>query len=392
MLVVPLRFLRGYVSFCVKGKFPERFLNITNKYGIGLWGVTPVDGGFEAFMYVSDYKTIRTTARKSRVTLKIKEKYGLPFLAEKYKPRAGLAVGFVAGILIMLVLSNFVWSISVLGAENISDTYIRQVLSDNGVDVGVYKNNIDVDKIARDTILKIDEIGWMSLNITGNLISVEIKEKVKKPDIDKNTNPCNIKAKADGVVTNIKVTSGTTKVLKGSGVAKGDLLVSGITELKTDALQYVRANGEIFADVTYSKKTAIPKEYNYAYLSDNKINRKQLGVLWSEFPCSISFDSYSEFVSVINTENLFVNDTVLPLKIKTQTDNEVLYKKAIYDKAKAKKIFENEALLYEVFEKSDGALVDRKFNIVESKTEVLCQIDYVFNENIAEKIDFSVTE
>ena len=76
MLVVPLRFLRGYVSFCVKGKFPERFLNITNKYGIGLWGVTPVDGGFEAFMYVSDYKTIRTTARKSRVTLKIKEKYG----------------------------------------------------------------------------------------------------------------------------------------------------------------------------------------------------------------------------------------------------------------------------------------------------------------------------
>lgn len=392
MFIKLIRFLRGYVKFSITGKFPERFLNIAARHGILLWGAVPKDGGLQAFMYVRDYKKIRQTAGKLRIKLRVQKKYGLPFIVKKYKTRIGLPVGFAVGILIMLVLSNFIWSISISGTESLSDTYIRQVLADNGVQVGVLRNSIDVDEVAREVMLRVDKIGWMSLNITGDLISVEIKEKTVKPDIKKEEEPCNLKAKADGVITNIKVKNGTAKVVKGSGVVKGDLLVSGIVKLKTEELLYTNAKGEVMADVRSSKNFSVPVKYDYAYLSDNSIERKQVGILWNEFPCSISFENFSEFVTVNKSENVAVNDVVLPMRVNTQKENEVLKEKVSLDKNKAERLFNNEALLYEVFEKSDSKVVDRKMNIINGEKYMLCKTEYIFNENIAEKIKFSVTE
>lgn len=392
MLVSLIRFTRGYVDFKASGKFPERFLNITSRYGVNLWNANPVEGGLEASMNVSDYRRIRTIARKSKVKLRIVEKHGLPFIVSRYRIRLGLPAGAFAGLILILVLSNFIWSISITGTRSISNTYLRQVLSDNGVSIGAYKNNLDVEEIERDTILNVGEIGWMSINITGNVVSVEVKEKAEKPEISENKSPCNIKAKSDGVITKINVRSGTTQVLKGSGVAKGDLLVSGITETKLETIEYMHASGEIYADVIANKELKLPKTYNYNSISENKINKNQITFLWLEFPCSLAFERYDNYVQSFRTDNLYINNTVLPIGIRTQTDYEMKTESISPDKSSAEKIFENEALLYEAFEKSDSTVVSRKINIRESDKVFLCDIDYTFNENIAEEVAFSVTE
>ena len=163
MLVQLIRFFRGYVDFTANGKFPERFLNITSRYGINLWNAKPSKHSINASMYISDYRKIRLAAKKSGVKTRINAKHGLPFFANKYKPRIGIPIGAAAGIILILVLSNFIWSVSVTGAQTVSETKIKQVLSEYGVKTGGYKNNLDVDKIERDTMLEIDEIGWMSV-------------------------------------------------------------------------------------------------------------------------------------------------------------------------------------------------------------------------------------
>ncbi|MEE1319070.1 MAG: sporulation protein YqfD, partial [Ruminococcus sp.] len=256
MMVGVIRFFRGYVDFSAEGKFPERFLNITSRNGVSLWNAQPVKNGLEGSMYISDYRKIRRTAKKSKVKTKITAKHGLPFFTAKYKNRIGLPIGTALGIILLLVLSNFIWSVKITGNESVSTTKIAEILYESGIRTGGYKNNLDVQKICRDTMLDIEEIGWMSVNLTGNIASVEIKEKAQKPELNTNTNPSNIKAKCDGVITDIKATKGTTKVLKGSGVAEGDLLVSGITETKLNTLQYVHAEAEVYADV-YSQKELI---------------------------------------------------------------------------------------------------------------------------------------
>ena len=392
MLVQLIRFFRGYVDFTASGKFPERFLNITSRYGINLWNAKPSKHSINASMYISDYRKIRLAAKKSGVKTRINEKHGLPFFVNKYKPRIGIPIGAAAGIILIIVLSNFIWSVSITGAQTVSETKIKQVLSENGVKTGGYKNNLDVQKIERDTMLEIDEIGWMSVNLTGNIASIEIKEKAQKPKIDSSTTPCNVKAKCDGVITDIKAKKGNVQVKKGSGVAKGDLLVSGIIETKMNTLQYVRANAEVFADVVYQKETSIKSEYEYTFLSGEKTDRNRAFLLWLEFPCSMSFSSYENSVFSENSKNVICNDVVLPLGIKTSTQSNLESVEKKLTKADAEKIFMNDLLLYEAFEKPKSKVVSRKVNINKTGDEYRCETDYIFNENIAYSEEFSVTD
>lgn len=392
MLVGLIRFFRGYVDFTAKGKFPERFLNITARYGINLWNAQPSENGIEASMYISDYRKIRLAAKKSKVKTKITSKHGFPFFVCKYKPRVGIPIGAAAGVILVIVLSNFIWSVSVKGAENVSQSRILQVLYDNGVKIGGYKNSLDVQKIERNTMLKISEIGWMSVNLTGNIASVEIKEKAQKPDIKSETTPCNIKAGCDGVITKINAKKGYVQVPVGSGVAKGDLLVSGITETKMNTIQYVHAEAEVFANVISNKELSIGKEYDYSFINEEKTVRNRAFLLWVEFPCSLSFSSYENSAYTQQSQNVVCNNTVLPLGLKTETQRNIVSVKALPDRKSAEKSFLNALLLYESFEKSDSRVLERKMTVSEKEEEFFCKTEYLFNENIAQSAEFGVTD
>lgn len=392
MLINVVRYAKGWVEFKAIGKFPERLLNITSRFGINLWNAHPCDGGLNASVSISDYRKIRPIARKAKVKIRITKKHGFPFFAQKYKPRIGIPIGAVAGLMLLLVLSNFVWSISVNGTKNVSDAKLLEILAESGVGTGTNKNKLDVQKIERNVLLQVDEIGWMSINITGSLVSVEVKEKAQKPQIDEILNPCNIKANSDGVITKINAKNGETVVKIGSGVTKGDLLVSGTTQTKLETTRYVHAKAEVFADVNSVKELSIAKQYNYFSLAENKTDRNRLQFLWWDFPFSISFNSYENNAYSHNSQNLCINDVVLPLGIKTETDLEATKTEFAPNEDIAKKAFENRLLLYEVFEKSDSSVVERNIIIRSDNENYYCTCNYVFNENIAETVDFSVTE
>lgn len=395
MLVSLIRFFRGYVDFTAKGRFPERFLNITARNGINLWNSHPADGGLCGSMTLSDYRHIRKTARKAKITLRIKQKHGLPFIINKYKPRIGVPIGAALGFAVIMLLSNFIWSISITGTQTISDTYLLKELEKYGVSVGSYKNSINADEVKRAIQISNKKIGWMSLNITGNTVSVEIKENVAKPEIETNKNPCNLKAKCDGVITKTNVKSGVTNVMVGSGVTKGDLLVSGVSESHTerlDTLTYLRASGEVFADVNYNKEIKLNKKDKYYSINENTIERSQLSLLWFELPYSMSFTWFPYYARSYDSQCIIFNDVTLPLGITTQTDYELSELDIAYDAETAKSIFENESLIYELFSKGESSLKNREFQISESNSEYKCKINYIFNENIAECVEFTVTE
>ncbi len=395
MLVSLIRFFRGYVDFTANGMFPERFLNVTARNGINLWNNHPAENGLCGSVTLNDYRHIRKTARKAKVTLRIIQKHGLPFIINKYKPRIGVPVGAALGFAVIMLLSNFVWSISITGTQTISDTYLLGELEKYGVSVGAYKNSINADEIKRAIQISNKKIGWMSVNITGNIVSVEIKENVEKPELETNTNPCNLKAKCDGVITKTNVKNGVTNVMVGSGVAKGDLLVSGVSESHTeryDTLTYLRASGEIFADVNSQKELSLQKKTEYYSPKEDTIERSQISLLWFRLPYSMSFTQFPYYARSYNAQCINLNEVTLPLGITTQTDYELSNIDIAYDAETANNIFENESLIYELFSKGESTLKSRELQISESDSEYKCKINYVFNENIAECVEFTVTE
>lgn len=391
MLLGLIRFFRGSVGFRVTGKAPERFLNISAQRGINIWGAQPYENGIEGFMSVSDYRRVRSAARKAGVRSQITVKRGLPFIAARFKPRIGIPIGTALGIALLIFLSNFIWTIDVIGEKQVSETALKSLLADSGVRIGAYRNAVDTGQAKRDILLKVDKIGWLSVNIVGSHINVEIKEKIEKPELE-NTAPCNLKANADGVITKVTAGEGIAQVKVGSGVAKGDLLVSGVNLTSQNTVRYVRAKGEVLADVISDKELKTPKSFNYNSVTENKTERSQLSFLGARLPCSLSFRSFDSAVYTQSDDSLNINGVDLPLGFVTQTERELKSEKVSCDQKTAEAVFKKYFMLFEIFEKGKSKLVSKQFAAEGTKDGYICKARYVFNENIAESVDFTVQE
>ena len=378
-----LRFCRGYVTFTAKGRFPERLLNLAAGRGINLWNPQPVAGGITGAMSVSDYKRVRPLARRSKCVLRIEKKRGVPFFLRRCRGRAGIPVGAVLGALLIVFLSQFIWSLRIVGADNLSETKVRECLAENGISVGIYKGDIDVDKIERDTLMQLDDIRWLSVNLLGCTADIEVSEKAKKPDI-MSLQPCNIKA--------VKARGGFAEVKEGSGVVKGDLLVSGVKMSKLDTPQFVHADAEVMADIYSERELKIPCRYSYISISENKTERSRLKLFHREFPVSLSFFGCENAAYSEREQTLCLDDTLLPLSVRTETEYALAESTVSLNTEQAQEIFRNAELLYEVFERPAGAVKQRRLTVSEEDGAYVCHFSCVFNENIAEPVEFSVTE
>lgn len=395
MIINLIRWVRGYVDFSAKGKFPERFINLSARNGIKIWNSKPQENGLVGSMSLYDYKKIRKIARKTKLNFKITKKYGMPFFVYKYKNRTGILAGFIVAFLIIHILSQFVWSIDVTPSKSLGKTQIINTLKDNGIYVGAKLKNIDEEKIERNIILSVDEVSRLSINKLGNKISVGVIEKIKKPEISENKNPCNLKASKDGVITDIKVSKGATKILKGSGVVKGDLLVSGIIEPKEGILEYVHANGVVLANVESEEEFTIKSKYMYDVLTDDIRNNYICNFLCFEFPCSLNLKSQNQEIKQYNSYNFIFNNTQMPIKFIEEKGISTLEKNINLNEKQALQIAEDNSILYEIFNKKESTLVSKKIQLCNNKNDnkdfYNVKVSYIFNENIAQKSEFSVT-
>ena len=391
MLLGIIRFFKGTVSFRAQGRSPERLLNLTAQRGVLLWNVRPSPQGLEGEMAARDYRRIRPLARKAAVRTTVLKKSGFPFLAAAYRGRAGLAVGAALGAALLVFLSQFLWTIDVVGQEHVSEARLRALLAESGVKTGTLCRGVDAGQVKRDILLKVEDISWLSVNIVGCHANVEIKEKTRKPENDGDT-PCNLKAKEDGVITKITVGEGVTEVKKGSGVAKGDLLVSGVSAAREGTVRYLHAEGEIMADVISEKEFKLPKEDDYISLTENKAERRQLGFLIFRFPCTLSFRFFASAARTEEADWLAADKTALPLGFVTETLHELKTERVTRDEANARAVFNRAALLEELFAKGEGRRVSKELTVAESDGAFTGRVRWVFNENIAESVDFSVEE
>lgn len=383
------RWLQGYVCFKIYGKFPERFINIVTKYGIAIWDTKRIDGNLCACMYVRDYLRIRTLAKKSRVRLEITEKRGSPFFVRKYKNRVGVLFGIAVFALVIFVMSNFVWTIEITGLQTISEAQLRQVLCDNGLYIGTYIPSKSFKTITRDTMLKLDDIGWMSINVIDSHASVEIKEKAKSPKVDNYRQPANVKAKRDGLILKINVHEGESVFGSGSAVVKDQMLVSSVVEDKLGGVTLVRANAEVIAQ-THREMIFIVDKNEKRFTFDEPKSRYEFNLLGLKIPLSFSFVDDSEHLLCYKTESLCLFDTVLPLSLNTQS----LYKRtpinSAITKSEAEKILNNYASMYEAFELSECLVTNRKIKLSENTTQYILKVNYTCEEDIAYQQDINV--
>lgn len=253
-----LAYILGYLEIKVEGYFIEKFINNCLKSNIFLWNIkrkrTTI---MTCNIGVKDFKNIRKILKQTKCRIKIEKKKGLPFTFNKYRKRKIFALLIFIILIIIAILSNFVWNIQIEGTEKISKDELIQTLKEEGLSIGKFKPGIETREIINKVRLDRDDIAWIGIEITGTNAIVKVVEAEEKPEIVDEDEYCNIVATKDGVVTKIMAQNGTPLVKNGDLIKKGTVLIGGWLEGKYTGTRYVHSNGQVEAKVWYTQKERV---------------------------------------------------------------------------------------------------------------------------------------
>ncbi len=284
MIIKAIRWICGYVSFKLIGGFPEKFVNNVAKERISLWDLKKIDGSLYAKVLAPDYKLLRSKSRKANAKIKIKKKYGWPFLAFKYKKRIGIIVGTVIFIGILKFLSLCIWNINVYGNESIATSDITTVMNDLGVKPGTLKSSINSAILKQEVMSKITDISWLSININGSCVNVSIKEKIKSPSLVEKGEPCNIISTNEGQIERFESYSGKPTVKEGDAVTKGQILISGVLQENEGKTNFVEAEGKVFARTKHKIVEKVKMNQLCAVDNGKTVKKFSISAMGKEIP------------------------------------------------------------------------------------------------------------
>lgn len=200
----------------------------------------------EIVIYAKKQDEFKRLFKDNKIEFSFSKPYGFFSVLERLKERYGIFLGFLILVLSIYVSSLFVWRIEIQGNSSLTNDEIIDMLSATNFKVGCFIPTIDYDQLHNKILLENNEISWVSINIEGNVANVKIKES-EIPKLDKNIQHSNIVAKCDGQIAEIILINGERVVKLKDTVKKGDILISGVIDSKSQGVRYVRASGEIKA-------------------------------------------------------------------------------------------------------------------------------------------------
>lgn len=314
MFIIELiRYILGYINFKAYGGFADRFLNLCTREKIPVWNIKNVNGVIYASTTVQGYFALKKPAKKSGMKVSAIDKKGLCFFLRRNKSRVGIAVGTLAFIGVITVLSQFVWSVSVMGNETIDSDYLLTVFENHGVKVGAKISDIDAKSIAQTVVSEVENLSWAAVNRKGSVVVIEVRERTEAPEIYDDKTPTNLIASEDGVILSIDILNGKEEVKPGWAVTKGDLLVSGVITHADGTEVLVHADGYVKANVNKSAEFSDNDISLYAQTFEK--TRKKVFFFGIEIPLGRSVPEafFTEYKSFIKNDDL-----LLPLGIITE--------------------------------------------------------------------------
>jgi len=182
---------------------------------------------------------------------------GLPKQWRAVKKRPGIFVGLFLFYAVLFIGGQFVWSIDVVGNDKVSKSEILSTLQSLGYEVGSYAPKVDYDRLHTEFLLARPDIAWVAVNLRGTRATVEVREAELPPTVYNEDTPYNLVAAEDGILREIEIHRGERMAVSGMKVEAGDLLASGVTDIKGKTY-FTHAQGIVLAEVERRYRIEIP--------------------------------------------------------------------------------------------------------------------------------------
>lgn len=372
----------GYVGFTATGEYPERLFNRLAESGVKTWGIRRSGNSIKAYMPLKSYRKIRRLRGRSGVGTRVSERVGLPFLLRRYRLRVGLAAGAAVFFFTLYFLSSFVWNIEISAPDGIDKKEVLSVCRELGLYEGVRKSSLDTEKLRTKLVLAVDGASWASVNVDGAKATVNVSLSIGEKADEKQ--PCDLIAARDGIITAMEVRSGTAKVRVGQTVAKGELLVSGITEYKEKESTYGPSAGRVTAVTEHTLTVSEDFEITRSVRTGKPFCRRVLTVFGLNIPLyfgSVDRDAETEIKVLRYGRNGMYLPVTLTEKTYYPVQDTVIKRSAGETKAAA----ETTLLEAEKTAFFDAEILTRELAFEETGNGIVITARYTVSEDIAEE-------
>ena len=268
MLFSFFHFLSGYCKVVLSGMNQERFLNLCVAKQTLLWNIKREGKHYIFYISRGGYKELAEIAQKTGSKYQCVQKKGLPYLFCQYRKRKFLLLTLFVCMIVFCVMSCFIWQVQAIGSYSHSEEEIIDYLKKKGIRSGTKISKISCTELEEQIRKDFEDIAWVSCERKGTLLRVRVKETLDKRDqkAEKREEPCNLIASKKGKIDSILVRSGSAMVKPGDTVKAGDVLISGVVEIRDDAGEIaektlVRAQGDIYAISQVEYKDTFPLIY-----------------------------------------------------------------------------------------------------------------------------------
>lgn len=297
--------------------------------------------------------------------------------------RKGLIAGFIFGLAIITVLSNLLMRVRIIGCGSELEKKITDYLEYREINYGMFIPDIDFYDLELDILQDVDGVSWVGIYNTGGTLNIDVIPTNEKPDYSQRRLPSNLIASHEGQIVRTEIFGGRLVVPIGSGVHKGQLLVSGETKLSEEKTVYHRSQGSVYAEYTEEMVFECPFIAERKVLSENSTERTDFSFFGIEMPLNISDKPQGKYDIKENKKSLSFLGLELPLGIVrreyTQYDfetTEFTEKQATEEVYKLKQNYEKNFL-------SDCEVVDESENLEKTADGMKLTVSYTVIADIA---------
>ena len=138
-----IRFIKGCLVIRLGGDYLERFFNMCRLHNIYLWDIRRSEDICYCELYASDFFRLPPLLRKTGTKVKVMKKRGIPFYIPFLKKRIIFFIGVASCLIMLNVVTDYVWAIEYIGNLQISDDELTDFLEEQEIHYGMRKDSLD---------------------------------------------------------------------------------------------------------------------------------------------------------------------------------------------------------------------------------------------------------
>lgn len=205
-----------------------------------------------------DWRRVSALCRRRGEKARIRRRMGVYWLLKGMLHRPVLLTGLAGLILLVLLLPKRVLFVRVEGNQQIPAARILEAAADSGIRFGAARREVRSERMKNALLDAVPELQWAGVNTFGCVAVISVRERAEqKQESREITGVGSIVAACDGIILSATASRGTCLCCPGQAVTKGQVLISGYTDLGL-TIGVTLAEGEVFAQTRHPLRAVMP--------------------------------------------------------------------------------------------------------------------------------------